>query len=136
MIIRLTLAASLALAIAACVTPQATATDCGGESCVAIGDAFDTGSATITPLEVLEDSRCPTDAQCVWAGQLRIRALVERDGREREMELTHGTPTPALSGNVVLTQVWPVQKAEAATITPEAYRFAFSWTPIMLDVQR
>jgi hypothetical protein len=28
--------------------------------------------------EVLEDSRCPTGAQCVWAGRVRIRIEVQK----------------------------------------------------------
>ena len=135
MIIRPILAVSLALAVAACVTPAGAETDCGGESCVALGDGFDAGGATVTPIEVLEDSRCPVDAQCIWAGQLRIRAMVERDGRERELEITSGETVPVLSGNLQLTKVWPEASSKTGQIASEAYRFQFSWTPILLDAQ-
>ncbi len=136
MIIRSILAASLFLTVAACITPDEAETDCEGASCVAIGETFETGGATITPLEVLEDSRCPIDAQCVWAGQIRIRALVERDGREREIELTGGEIVPVLSGNLEFTQAWPMASTSTGAIASEAYRFHFSWTPILLDAQR
>jgi hypothetical protein len=36
--------------------------------------------------QVLEDSRCPTQVECVWTGQARIAILVQPEGRE---------PTPA-----------------------------------------
>jgi hypothetical protein len=32
--------------------------------------------------DVLEDSRCPTQVDCAWAGQARIAILVEPAGRE------------------------------------------------------
>lgn len=28
---------------------------------------------TVTPLEIVEDSRCPINARCIWAGTLRVR---------------------------------------------------------------
>ena len=35
------------------------------------GNAF-----SITPLEIVEDSRCPVDAQCIWAGTFKLRVRV------------------------------------------------------------
>jgi len=38
--------------------------------------------------EVLEDSRCPADVVCVWAGTARLKAWVRATGTERrELEL-------------------------------------------------
>ncbi|MGB3796939.1 MAG: hypothetical protein WA957_11615 [Alteraurantiacibacter sp.] len=135
MIIRAILATSLALAASACVTPEAADTECAGEACVATGETFETGGAAITPLEVLEDSRCPSNAECIWEGRIRIRALVERDGRDVEVELEQAATTHALSGSLTLTQVWPQAPTAAGAISPAAYRFQFSWTPILLDAQ-
>lgn len=33
---------------------------------------------TIKFVEVLEDSRCPEGAQCIWAGQARVKIQVDR----------------------------------------------------------
>ena len=30
------------------------------------------GAVVVTPLEVVEDSRCPINARCVWAGRLIV----------------------------------------------------------------
>ena len=39
-------------------------------------------------VSVVEDSRCPTDANCVWAGNAKIKILVkDPKGRSREFEL-------------------------------------------------
>lgn len=35
------------------------------------------GSIRITPLEIVEDSRCPEKAVCVWEGRLRVRIRIE-----------------------------------------------------------
>lgn len=133
MLIRSLLVTAAALCTAACATTQSAATDCGGTPCAALGEAFDAGAVTVTPLEVLEDSRCPVGAQCVWAGQVRLRALVDRDGREREVELTAAEPLPVYSGNLELTQVWPAAAPEAPIDGPQSYRFQFTWSPHMLD---
>ncbi|HYC52202.1 MAG TPA: hypothetical protein VEB19_13900 [Gemmatimonadaceae bacterium] len=45
---------------------------------------------------VSEDSRCPTDAQCVWEGNATIRLSVDSAGKIQPVELrTSGTPQPA-----------------------------------------
>ena len=39
-------------------------------------------------VEVLEDSRCPTGANCIWAGNARIKIEVtNKDGGEKTFEL-------------------------------------------------
>lgn len=136
MFIRSILAASLAFLCSACVTPDEATPGCGDTECVTLGEPFETIGASITPLELLEDSRCPADAECIWPGQIRIRALVERDGREREITLTDKRVAPVLSGNLELTRIWPDRTISTGKIAPEAYRFRFSWTPILLDAQR
>ena len=36
----------------------------------------------VTFLEVIEDSRCPKDVTCIWAGRARIRVSVEENDKE------------------------------------------------------
>ncbi|KKW19959.1 MAG: hypothetical protein UY63_C0004G0044 [Parcubacteria group bacterium GW2011_GWA2_51_10] len=49
---------------------------------------IDQGASTlgikIVPVEVLEDSRCPSDVQCIQAGTVRVRALVSNGETEGE----------------------------------------------------
>jgi hypothetical protein len=89
-----------------------------------IGETADLGNGLhVRPLEVLEDSRCPQNARCVWAGRLRLRVNVEGVG---EREITAGeeavqTPHGAFSLVAVSPGPW--------TDWPEggkpAYRFGF-----------
>jgi hypothetical protein len=56
-----------------------------------IGQTADLGGGLrVRPLEVVEDSRCPQNARCIWAGRLRVRVAVEGVG-EREVTLDEGT---------------------------------------------
>ena len=38
-------------------------------------------------VELVEDSRCPTDATCVWAGNATIKIRVTGNGRSHELTL-------------------------------------------------
>ena len=42
---------------------------------------------TIRFLELIEDSRCPVDTNCVWAGNATIKVRVSRNGRNRDLTL-------------------------------------------------
>ena len=134
MLIRTALLCAAAFTAAGCVTSTVPSRDCDGTECVALDEEFGAGSVTITPVEVLEDSRCPINARCVWAGQVRIRAQVERGGQETLVELTSGEAMPVYSGSLTLSQVWPAVTTQEPISGPEAYRFHFTWTPHMLDV--
>lgn len=85
-----------------------------------IGETADLGGGlTVRPLEVVEDSRCPADVTCVWAGRLRLRAVVSGAARE----LTLGEP----AGGVVLAVVKPGPWSEwpSELGARPRYRFGF-----------
>ncbi len=63
-----------------------------GAFAAGLNETADLGNGlTVTPLQVLEDSRCPADVVCVWAGRLRLRANVS--GEDVEMTLGQATQT-------------------------------------------
>ena len=89
-----------------------------------IGQQADLGGVLIRPLAVIEDSRCPNNARCIWAGRLRLRADVSGS----EVELILGQPTITAHGSVLLAVVspgpwtdWPSNELGAKP----AYRFGF-----------
>jgi hypothetical protein len=82
----------------------------------------------LTPLEVLEDSRCAVDVQCVWAGRLRLKARIDFGGRAPEPELTLGEAQPIGGGMLELVEAKP-HPEQGRTIYPEDYRFGFTYTP-------
>lgn len=46
------------------------------------------GELTIKFISVVEDSRCPADARCIWAGNAKIKiAVTDKRGRSKVMEV-------------------------------------------------
>ncbi len=77
----------------------------------------------VRPLAVLEDSRCPQNARCVWAGRLRLNLVVEGVG-EREIILgEEAVQTPR--GAVQLIAVSPGPWTDWPEGAMPAYRFGF-----------
>lgn len=58
---------------------------------IGLEDTIFTRNMNIQFMEVLEDSRCPKDVVCVWAGQARVKVNISGPGLdEQELELTLG----------------------------------------------
>jgi hypothetical protein len=91
-----------------------------------IGQAVHVGGPTVRPIAVTEDSRCPSDVVCVWAGRLVIRAEVGTGQGKQEMELTLGTPVHVADGALTLRQVTPASHSRKP-IQPGDYRFTFEF---------
>jgi hypothetical protein len=79
----------------------------------------------ITPLRLIEDSRCPADAMCVHQGQARVLARIARAGSSREVEMTLGGAPASLGGRVDLVAVCPYPLASQPA-APGDRRFVFS----------
>jgi hypothetical protein len=95
------------------------------------GIAFDektvVSGLTIVPIELLEDSRCPENANCAWPGQVRIKVkwlLARKDG---VVELTSIQPASIAGGALSLAQVRPIRKT-TEKIAREDYRFEFGFS--------
>lgn len=122
-------ALALAPALAGCAAPAARPSlplpeDADGLSRAAIGQTAAVGGPKVTPIAVVEDSRCPMNARCVWAGRVRITARVDLGSGSRVHELTQGQPIPVADGTLELVEVLPDKPADGA-LKPAAYRFAF-----------
>jgi hypothetical protein len=85
-----------------------------------LGETVKLHDVRITPLRVLEDSRCPQDAACVWAGRVRLAVRIGNATRE----LALGEPVPIVGGTLQLSSVVPPRK-RGLTIGPRDYRFGF-----------
>jgi hypothetical protein len=83
------------------------------------------GDVRVKPLAVIEDSRCPVDVTCVWAGRVRLRVRISGAG-EQVMEI--GQPVSVAGGaHLTLVAVAPPNWAHPpAGVDPNApKRFAF-----------
>ena len=93
-----------------------------GVRAASIGQTIDFGMGlTLRPLEVTEDSRCPQNARCVWAGRLRVR--VDVSGSPAELTLDEPLMTPY--GSVTLVAVSPGPWTDWPEGARPAYRFGF-----------
>lgn len=113
----------LSLALGSCATVPAAQSRSGSPLAWArLGERTFVDGPAVTPLAVLEDSRCPADVQCVWAGQVRIRAMIHLGSGDVEHELASGKPIHVADGSLELVEVRPVPNSKAA-IAPGDYRF-------------
>ena len=80
---------------------------------------------SIEAVRVLEDSRCPQGAQCVWAGRVRIATVwTYRDGETvRDIELELGVPKSSGPYQVTLAEVSPTYRIMGDD--PQDYIFTF-----------
>lgn len=80
----------------------------------------------VTPLKVIEDSRCPINARCVWAGRVVLRVKVTGGAWQRTIDLTMGEPVQVADGGLTLVSAAPDRRTDTA-IKPRDYRFGFTF---------
>lgn len=95
-----------------------------GLSYAKLGQTVYVDGPRVTPLSVIEDSRCPKDVVCVWAGRLRISARIDLGSRSETRELTLGQPQQIADGSLELVEAAPYPMRDRPA-TPAAYRFGF-----------
>lgn len=95
-----------------------------GVVALALGESAKFGSLTITPLELIEDSRCAIDMVCVWAGTVRVklRTVSGLGASEQTLELGRSMTTEA--EEVKFISVSPSRK-ESEPAPEGEYRFSF-----------
>lgn len=87
-----------------------------------IGEIADLGDGLLVrPIEVVQDSRCPANVDCVWAGLLQVRVVIAGSG---EQVVTLGEPVATPRGSFVLAVASPSRWHEPPT-EPPPYRFGF-----------
>ncbi len=79
---------------------------------------------SITPSEIVSDSRCAQSVQCIWAGTVEVRALVATEDSREENIYKLGETTDFGIYTITLTEVTPYPK-EPGKIPDSSYRFTF-----------
>lgn len=79
---------------------------------------------TVTALEVVEDSRCPTGVQCIQAGTVRVRVRVTSGLGTSEQVIALGGTMTTEAESVKLVAVAPYPTAAMGPRAPD-YRFTF-----------
>ena len=113
-------ALSAALALSACATLPAIR----GDGLARRGEATRVGALVVTPRAGIEDSRCPVDVRCVWAGRAIVRTQVEGAGWRETLDLTLGERVATHGTTLGLTSIEP-GKVAGSGAAPLDYRFGF-----------
>ncbi len=122
------LAAALLAPLAACAiipdTPLSNGDAAAQGTAVAINQPVWAGDTILTPLAVTEDSRCPMNARCVWAGKLTVSTRIAATHWTQTAPLTLGEPYEVMGRTYVLVAATPGQTADR-DIPAGEYRFMF-----------
>lgn len=117
------MALSASALLAACVTPEAPVAQ-PAKTPVALGQSVLVGDVTISPVAIVEDSRCPADARCVWAGRLVVRARLRIADWQDTIDIELGKNYDVHGRGIALISAKP-EKSPVREITAGDYRFKF-----------
>lgn len=96
------------------------------EGPVRLGEVAAVDGPKVRPDSVIEDSRCPTDVQCIVEGRLIVRVTVLGGGWSRQIDLTLGVPVPVADGMLTLMEATPVPvDGETAPLSTARFSFKF-----------
>ena len=79
---------------------------------------------TLTPIAVLEDSRCPSDVTCVWEGRIRLQVRIQSGLGTATSIFSLGDTITTEAEAITLIEVRPYQRSDRA-ITDDEYEFIF-----------
>ena len=113
--------AAVALLAACATTPVPFAAE---GSTVEIPNGVHVGKLVAVPQVLLEDSRCPMNARCVWAGRAVLSTRIYGPDFDETVPLTLGEPYATHDTSITLTSVQPEQQTGAEIPAPN-YRFGF-----------
>jgi hypothetical protein len=108
--------------LSACMTVQ-TPFQAEGAT-VAIPEGVHVGRLVAVPQVLLEDSRCPMNARCIWAGRAVLSTRIYGPDFDETVPLTLGEPHELHGTSITLTTVQP-EKMAGEEIPAPNYRFGF-----------
>jgi hypothetical protein len=84
---------------------------------------FGSRGLTVEFVRVVEDSRCPSDTTCVWAGEVKVQVATRTDaaGPVQQHEIKAGESAAVGAFHVIVVNVQP-ERLSTREIPPEEYR--------------
>ena len=96
-----------------------------GTEVLKLNEEVTVNGLSIKPWAVTEDSRCPSDVQCIWAGQVKVAFSLKSSTETRAaVELKPGESTSTKSFKVTLVKVDPYPTS-GHKIADAEYRITF-----------
>lgn len=112
-----------ALALSACTTLPPVA-PVRSDGLARLGEPTRVGNLVVTPRKIVEDSRCPINARCIWAGRLVLQVTIAGRGWQEVGNLTLGEGTTLHDTTLSLTSAEPGKMAGAeAPASPVLFGF-------------
>lgn len=93
-------------------------------SAVAIAEGVRVGKLAAVPQVLLEDSRCPANVQCIWAGRVVLSTRIYGPDFDETVPLTLGEPYATHGTTITLVSVLPAKTAGDEIPAP-SYHFGF-----------
>jgi hypothetical protein len=123
-----TLPLAALVALAGCATAEPRPIVSGGpirtDGAAMIGQPTRVGTLVATPMRVVEDSRCPMNARCVWAGRVILETRIDGAGWRETVNLELGKEYRTHAAGMALVGVSPHKMAGESTL-PAPYTFTF-----------
>jgi hypothetical protein len=82
------------------------------------------GDLVVTPKKLVEDSRCPINARCVWAGRVVVTTRIVGPNFSDTADLTLGEPYGTHGKLLALVSVRP-EKTTQSELQDVDYRFVY-----------
>lgn len=86
-----------------------------------------TGRLTVKFVELLEDSRCPANVTCVWAGIARVKLRLTKNGKTADVELnTTNNKSTIFQGHSISLEGLQPRQTTTSKYSPSAYSATLS----------
>ena len=112
-------------ALAACATAPGPGPDADGIARAGLNRRVYVDGLYVTPIAVVEDSRCPLGARCVSAGRTRVLVRIDLGSGYEIRELCSDAPLQVADGTLSLVEVEPGLVAGEQPGRDNPYRFGF-----------
>jgi len=90
-----------------------------------LGQPTRVGQLVVTPMKIVEDSRCPMNARCVWAGRLVVSTRLDGAGWRETTDMELGRPYITHGTGIQLSSAQP-DKMAGQQPPPQAYVFGYT----------
>lgn len=117
-------------------TPPATGAVLGQQFSLQGGQAVQIASENLTIRfdRLVQDSRCPSDVQCIRAGDVTVGLQLQQSAGPQTLQLTYGAaPTEATKTynnyTIALTEVRPISKTSTQTLSLSDYSLTLLVNP-------